>query len=77
MIYDDGVEKVSGGGLTCPCGGPISKVALKGGRERWKCLACLRYEIMKPKEEATKKHGDWRIGMERDHAISARLGKDY
>ena len=46
MIYDDGVEKVSGGGLTCPCGGPISKVALKGGRERWRCTACGRYEVM-------------------------------
>jgi hypothetical protein len=22
-------------------------------------------------------HGDWRIGMERDYAISARSGKDY
>lgn len=58
MIYDDGAEKVLSGGLTCPCGGPISKVALKGGRERWKCLACLRYEVMKPKE--TKTHGDRR-----------------
>jgi hypothetical protein len=46
MIYDDGVEKVSGGGLTCPCGGPISKGALKGGRERWRCTACGRYEVM-------------------------------
>lgn len=27
--------------------------------------------------EVTNKNGDWRIGMERDYAISARSGKDY
>ena len=35
------------GGLICPCGGPISKGALTGGRERWQCKACGRYEVMR------------------------------
>ena len=58
MIYDDGVEKVFVGGQTCPCGGSISKNTLKGGRDRWCCRACGRYEVMyglpiepKPKED--------------------------
>ena len=51
MIYDDDVEKVSGGGLTCPCGGPISKGVLTGDRERWSCRACGRYEAMLPKDQ--------------------------
>jgi hypothetical protein len=46
MIYDDGGEKVLSGGRTCPCGGQISKGVLKGGRERWRCTACGRYEVM-------------------------------
>ena len=49
MIYDDVVDKVFFGGLTCPCGGPIRKGVLSGARERWRCDACGRYEVMNEK----------------------------
>lgn len=53
MIYDDDVEKFYAGGRTCPCGGQISRAVLTGGRERWHCRACGRYEVMykTPEEE--------------------------
>ena len=46
MMYLDEIMGLGGGGLTCPCGGSINKGALSGGRERWYCRACGRYEVM-------------------------------
>jgi hypothetical protein len=51
MIDVEEIKEWRGGGAMCPCGGPINKGALTGGRERWKCLACGRYEVMLPKDK--------------------------
>ena len=47
MIDVEEIKEWRGGGAMCPCGGPISKGPLTGGRERWNCRACGRYEVMR------------------------------
>jgi hypothetical protein len=42
---------------TCSCGGSVDTSDLTGGRERWLCRQCGRYEIFDQAEEE-KQQGD-------------------